>query len=266
MDTSKPNWWRKLTDCDPISLEPLRRLRMPPFNLATDEEQQRACWFDGKLLANYLISSGSFLHPISRRSLTSDDCLKLDAHLVEHRLGKPGVKHAFDHVEDYKKQQSPENQVLRMQAEADDASDACASSPAAAPPLVIAGDFNCEPHSAAHAMLSARPGDGALGSGAASLKGAVAAAAASLLPLRDAYASCPPPWGPALRSSFRNGRVLDYIFTSSAVEVRRAALPLTPLALPRRRPPTPVALHLKGPLACAAGATHDAGQPHRRLR
>ena len=155
---------------------------------------------------------------------------------------------------------------LRMQAEADDASDACASSPAAAPPLVIAGDFNCEPHSAAHAMLSARPGDGALGSGAASLKGAVAAAAASLLPLRDAYASCPPPWGPALRSSFRNGRVLDYIFTSSAVEVRRAALPLTPLALPRRRPPTPVALHLKGPLACAAGATHDAGQPPRRLR
>ena len=117
MDTTKPNWWRKLTDCDPISLEPLRRLRVPPFNLVTDE-QQRACWFDGKLLANYLISSGSFLHPISRRSLTGDDCSQLDAHLVDHRLGKPGVKHAFDHVEDYKKQQSPENQVLRMQAEA----------------------------------------------------------------------------------------------------------------------------------------------------
>ena len=57
MDTTKPNWWRKLTDCDPISLEPLRRLRVPPFNLVTDE-QQRACWFDGKLLANYLVSSG----------------------------------------------------------------------------------------------------------------------------------------------------------------------------------------------------------------
>ena len=117
MDTTKPNWWRKLTDCDPISLEPLRRLRVPPFNLVTDE-QQRACWFDGKLLANYLISSGSFLHPISRRSLTGDDCSQLDAHLVEHKLGKPGVKHAFDHAEDYKKEQSPENQVLRMQAEA----------------------------------------------------------------------------------------------------------------------------------------------------
>ena len=116
IDNTKPNWWRRLTDCDPISLEPLRRLRVPPFNLATDEEH--ACWFDGKLLANYLVSSGSFLHPISRRGLTGDDCLKLDAHLVEHRLGKACVKHAFDHVEDYKKQQSPENQVLRMQAEA----------------------------------------------------------------------------------------------------------------------------------------------------
>ena len=129
---------------------------------------------------------------------------------------------------------------LRMQAEADGAAGASAPSPAAAPPLVIAGDFNCEPHSAAHAMLSARPGDGA--PEAASLKGAVAAAAASLLPLHDAYASCPPPWGPALRSTFRNGRVLDYIFTSSAVEVCRAALPLAPLAPlapPHRRAPHP---------------------------
>ena len=109
---------------------------------------------------------------------------------------------------------------LRAQAEMEGAVGASASSPAAAPPLVIAGDFNCEPRSAAHAMLSARPGDGAPRSGAASLKGAVAAAAASLLPLHDAYASCPPPWGPALRSTFRNGRVLDYIFTSSAVEAR----------------------------------------------
>lgn len=115
---------------------------------------------------------------------------------------------------------------LRMQAEADGTS---ASSPAAAPPLIIAGDFNCEPQSAPHAMLSARPGDGAPGSGAASLKGAVAAAAASLLPLHDAYASCPPPWGPALRSTFRNGRVLDYIFTSSAVEVLRT-MPVSPIA------------------------------------
>jgi len=57
----------------------------------------------------------------------------------------------------------------------------------------------------------------------------VAAAAASLLPLHDAYASCPPPWGPALRSTFRNGRVLDYIFTSSAVEVLRT-MPVSPIA------------------------------------
>ena len=146
---------------------------------------------------------------------------------------------------------------LRAQAEMEGAVGASASSPAAAPPLVIAGDFNCEPRSAAHAMLGVRPGDGAPRSGAASLKGAVAAAAASLLPLHDAYASCPPPWGPALRSTFRNGRVLDYIFTSSAVEARHP---------PARPPPTPVASHMSGPPACAAGATHDAGQPDGRLR
>ena len=154
---------------------------------------------------------------------------------------------------------------LRAQAEMEGAVGASASSPAAAPPLVIAGDFNCEPRSAAHAMLGARPGDGAPRSGAASLKGAVAAAAASLLPLHDAYASCPPPWGPALRSTFRNGRVLDYIFTSSAVEARRTATRATRAPPPRPPPPTAVAPHLSGPLACAAGATHDAGQPDRRL-
>ena len=58
VDKSKPNWWRSLQDCDPISLEPLRRLRVPPFDLPTDEEALVSCWFDGKLLANYLVSSG----------------------------------------------------------------------------------------------------------------------------------------------------------------------------------------------------------------
>ena len=43
----------------------------------------------------------------------------------------------------------------------------------------------------------------------------------ALLPLEDAYAARPPPWGPPLRSSYRNGRILDYIWTSSAVTVLR---------------------------------------------
>lgn len=36
LDRSKPFWWRRLTDCDPISLEPLRRLRVEPFELTAD--------------------------------------------------------------------------------------------------------------------------------------------------------------------------------------------------------------------------------------
>ena len=65
LDTQKPFWWRRLTECDPISLEPLKSLRFPPFELGTDESH--ATYFDGRILANYLVSTGSFLHPISRR-------------------------------------------------------------------------------------------------------------------------------------------------------------------------------------------------------
>ena len=36
LDRSKPFWWHRLTDCDPISLEPLRRLRVEPFELTAD--------------------------------------------------------------------------------------------------------------------------------------------------------------------------------------------------------------------------------------
>ena len=118
LDTSKPHWWRRLTDSDPISLEALRRLRVEPFDLAKDSDRTYPCWFDGKVLSHYLVSTGVFVHPISRRELTRDDCLRLDAHLRKHRLGKDVVVHAFDHQEDYKKKDTPENQVVRLQEEA----------------------------------------------------------------------------------------------------------------------------------------------------
>lgn len=116
LDRNKPFWWRRLTDCDPISLEPLRRLRVEPFELTADGA--RAYFFDARLLSSYLVSSGSFTHPISRRELTRDDCRRLDAHLRKHRLGKACVEHAFDHQEDYKKQNAPNNQIRDIQAEA----------------------------------------------------------------------------------------------------------------------------------------------------
>jgi hypothetical protein len=99
---------RSLTESDPISLEP----RFPPFDLGTDESH--ATYFDGRVLANYLVSTGSFIHPISRRELTRDECKRLDAYLREHRLGNAGVLYAFDHQEEYKKDRSPTlGQALR---------------------------------------------------------------------------------------------------------------------------------------------------------
>ena len=47
------NWWRHLEMDDPISLEPLRNLRYEPFELSSDGTV--LYYFDGKLLANYLI-------------------------------------------------------------------------------------------------------------------------------------------------------------------------------------------------------------------
>ena len=109
-------WWKKLTDVAPISLEPLRQLKVAPFDLTVDGT--RSSFFDGKILATYLVSTGQFAHPISRRELTRDDALRLDEHLRSTRTGKPCVTHAFDHQEDYKKKDDPENVVRRNQQEA----------------------------------------------------------------------------------------------------------------------------------------------------
>ena len=68
IDKSKPRWWKKLTDVDPISLEPLRQLKVAPFDLTVDGT--RSSFFDGKMIATYLVSTGKFEHPISRRELT----------------------------------------------------------------------------------------------------------------------------------------------------------------------------------------------------
>lgn len=81
--------------------------------------------------------------------------------------------------------------------------------------LVVAGDFNFDRGSALHTLLAT----GTLpGTEDARLR---AAKRHALLPLRDAYLEVQPPWGPTLRSSYRNGRLLDFVFTSAAVEVLR---------------------------------------------
>ena len=95
------DWWRRLSESevDPISHASLSSLPYPPFNLVTDESH--ATYFDGFVLSNYLVSTGSFIHPISRRAITRDECKQLDACQREHRLGYAGVLYAFDHPEEY---------------------------------------------------------------------------------------------------------------------------------------------------------------------
>ena len=54
--------WLKLED--PISLEPLRRLRFPPFRCPADPELRHGTdsdWFDGGVLASYLVCEGALV-------------------------------------------------------------------------------------------------------------------------------------------------------------------------------------------------------------
>ena len=55
----KDKWWRTSTEVDPISLEPLSELDYPPFELGPH-------LFDGRVLAFYLVSTGTFLNPALR--------------------------------------------------------------------------------------------------------------------------------------------------------------------------------------------------------
>ena len=92
---SKSPW---LTECDPISLEPLRLLRYPPFECRADLSLSHCVasdWFDGRVLASYLVSTGNFTHPISRRELTRADCAALDRYLVENCLSITSTSRLF---------------------------------------------------------------------------------------------------------------------------------------------------------------------------
>ena len=124
MCRSTPRWWtRKLASvCDPISLEPIRAMRYPPFELRADPEAAHGApdsdWYDGKLLAHYCVSTGNFTHPISRRELTRAECEAMDSYLAANRLGDARVTHAFDHREEYNAPGGRPASVAELQAEA----------------------------------------------------------------------------------------------------------------------------------------------------
>jgi endonuclease/exonuclease/phosphatase family metal-dependent hydrolase len=93
--------------------------------------------------------------------------------------------------------------------------------------VVLAGDFNFDRRSALHHLLSTGklPEDPVLasfGEPAALVRKGSIPYSHPLLPLTDTYEDCSPPWGPPLRSSYRNGRLLDFIWHSDSVRCLRA--------------------------------------------
>lgn len=117
-------WWTDPSvfgdrDCDPISLEPLAELEYPPFGL-----QEQGVWhfFDGAVLATYLVSTATFCNPMTRSPLSRDCCRELDDYLLTNGL-RAGLKdvlvtHAYDLLEMTRKGQDVGAMITRSQREA----------------------------------------------------------------------------------------------------------------------------------------------------
>ena len=98
---SASRWWVTTLSTveDPISLEPLRTLRYEPFELKADPSLAHGTtsdWFDGEVLAAYLVSTATFVHPLSRRELTRAECVALDQYLTKHSLQGTHVTSVFE--------------------------------------------------------------------------------------------------------------------------------------------------------------------------
>lgn len=148
-------WWATLDEDDPISLEPLAKLAYPPFSLRNlpepePEAEQRegdlperlerntechprkfmqaqkqqhsvvadcVTHFDGRVLAHYLASTLSFVHPITRRELTLSECEELDDYLKVNHLGRPRVVQAFKRQDSPPQQRTMATSDIDLQAE-----------------------------------------------------------------------------------------------------------------------------------------------------
>jgi len=84
LDSSPGKWWKTIKDTDPITLEPLSALKYEPFNLPADDNVP--VLFDPRVLGVYLLSTGQFVHPVSRRAMTLEDCQALDLQAFRFRL------------------------------------------------------------------------------------------------------------------------------------------------------------------------------------
>ena len=95
-------WWHSLpsTACDPISLEPLNELPYPPFQLCSVDPTTATAaatlhYFDGHVLAYYLVSQLQFIDPLNRRALLQSELESLDDYLRQFRLGTANTVEAF---------------------------------------------------------------------------------------------------------------------------------------------------------------------------
>lgn len=86
----KKAWWqdeaqnKRLGEC-PITLEAFSSLSYPPFELYSNNHHNTTIsYFDGFALASFIVSRGAFQNPLTRQSLTMEDCRRLDRYLEEH--------------------------------------------------------------------------------------------------------------------------------------------------------------------------------------
>lgn len=114
-------WWHALAgECCPISLNPLEEMECEPFGLlgtlqdadageyrglwgpaaiAAFEASKVVHWFDGRYLACTIVSTATFVDPISMRALTRSECASLDEYLAAKGFPKVQVAAAFDVTE-----------------------------------------------------------------------------------------------------------------------------------------------------------------------
>lgn len=78
----KPWWHKRLREVvDPLSLVPMDQLPYPPFELRADATTScpSTDFFDGKILAAFLISTCAFVHPVTNRALSRAECIAIEA-------------------------------------------------------------------------------------------------------------------------------------------------------------------------------------------
>ena len=88
---------------DPISLEPIRDLEYPPFEVVSEHTKtgggpgsgRVVHYFDGQFLAHYVVSTANFINPVNRDQLDRDVCMRLDAYLRENNLPSAQVTECY---------------------------------------------------------------------------------------------------------------------------------------------------------------------------